>query len=166
MTTEFNGFGMFARHLARISLEGNAVTYELAEKGAKLIQRDAQEKLGHYQEAAGPFNEWPELAEATKADRVNKGFAANEPLKRTGELGESIETVVIGHESMVGSMDPVAIWQELGTEHIPPRSFLGAAAFESKAKMAVISANTLIAWVSGMRWRNPRRRIASEPSEE
>ncbi len=166
MTTEFNGFGRFARHLARISLEGEAVTHELAEKGAKLIQRDAQEKLGHYQEAAGTFNEWSDLADSTKADRVHKGFPENEPLLRTGQLRESIEAVVHGNEAMVGSVDPIALWQERGTEHIPPRPFLGAAAFESKPKVAIISANTLIAWVSGLRWRKPLQRIASEPSEE
>ena len=166
MTTEFNGFGSFARHLERISLEGDAVTHALTEKGAKIIQRDAQAKLGHYQDTAGPFNAWSELADSTKADRVHKGFPENEPLKRTGQLEESIEAVVRGHEAMVGSMDPIALWQEKGTEHIPPRPFLGAAAFESKQKVAIVSANTLIAWVSGMRWRKPQRRIASEPSEE
>lgn len=165
---EFHSFGAMAEQLAKLSLEGEAVTHELAEKGAKLIQRDAREKLGHYQNAAGPFNAWSELADSTKEDRVNKGFPENEPLLRTGQLQESIDTHVERNEAMVGSMDPIALWQECGTDdgHIPPRPFLGAAAFESKPKLAVICANTLIAWISGRSWRHPRKTITGALSEE
>ncbi|MDB6104040.1 MAG: hypothetical protein JWO52_4039 [Gammaproteobacteria bacterium] len=165
---EFNSFGAFGQHLARLSLEGEAVTHEMAEKGAKMIQRDAQNKLGHYQDHAGPFNAWDELADSTKEDRVNKGFPENEPLLRTGQLRDSIEEVVRGSEAMVGSMDPIALWQECGTDdgHIPPRPFLGPAAFESKPKLSVVCANTLIAWISGQSWRHPRKRISGPPSEE
>lgn len=159
---EFESFGAFGAHLAKLALEGEAVTHELAEKGAKLIQRDAREKLGHYQGSVGPFNAWPELADSTKEDRVNKGFPENEPLKRTGQLAESIDTDVRGSEAMVGSMDPIALWQECGTDdgHIPPRAFLGPAAFESKPKLSVICANALIGWVSGRSWSRPRRMIS------
>lgn len=159
---EFDSFRAFGNHLARISIEGDPVLHELAEKGAKLIQKDAREKLGHYQSAAGPFNAWSELADSTKEDRVNKGFPENEPLLRTGQLAESIDTHVERNEAMVGSMDPIALWQECGTDdgHIPPRPFLGPAAFESKPKFAVLCANTLIGWVSGRSWSRPRRMIS------
>lgn len=165
---EFTSFGAFARHLAKTALEAPEVTHHLAERGASMIQRDAKEKLGHYQGQAGEFNAWSELADSTKDDRVSKGFPENEPLLRTGELRESIDTVVTGSEAMVGSMDPIALWQECGTDdgHIPPRPFLGPAAFEAKKKLAVLSANTLIAWVGGLSWRHPRRRITTGLSAE
>lgn len=153
----FNGFGSFAKHLSALSMEGDAVAHEIAKKGGTLIQRDAKEKLGEYQMAAGPFNAWSELADSTKDDRVYKGFPENEPLLRTGELYESIELQVAGPEAVVASMDPIALWQECGTEdgHIPPRPFLGPAAFESKRKLAALSFNTSIAWVSGLGWHRP-----------
>src|ERR1700761_8189213 len=165
---EFSSFRHLAEQFARLALEGEAVSHELAGKGAHMIQRDAQNKLGSYQPSAGPFGAWDELADSTKADRVNKGFPEDEPLLRTGELRDSIESVVQGSEAMVGSMDPIALWQETGTDdgNLPPRSFLGAAAFESKPKLSALCAATLIAWISGYSWKAPRRRVTGPSSRE
>ena len=72
---------------------------------------------------------WPQLAASTQADRVSRGYAANEPLLRTGEMRGSIGHMAAlsaeGAEGVVYSTDVVAVWQELGTSRgIPPRSFL------------------------------------------
>jgi hypothetical protein len=165
---EFRSFAAMAEQLAKLALEGDAVSHAIAEKGGKLIQRDARAKLGHYQGESGPFNAWSELADSTKADRVYKGFPENEPLLRTGQLREEIEVHVDRAEAVVASMDPIALWQEQGTDdgHIPPRPFLGPAAFESKQKLSVIGANTLIAWLSGRGWHSPRKVISGPASEE
>jgi phage gpG-like protein len=101
---------------------------------AQMIAEEAKRVLGSYD------YDWPQLAPATQADRVQAGFAANEPLLRTGELRDSIEyKVTSDHTAEVGSNLDVAVFQELGTIHIPPRSFLAAAAAhkgEDAAKVA------------------------------
>jgi phage gpG-like protein len=101
---------------------------------ASMIAEEAKRVIGKYD------YDWPQLAETTKVDRVKAGFAANEPLLRTGELRDSIEYTVIDDEhAAVGSNLEIAVYQELGTVHIPPRSFLAAAAAhkgEDAAKVA------------------------------
>ena len=74
---------------------------------------------------------WPQLAPSTQADRVHHGYAANEPLLRTGEMRDSIEhkTTIepYGSAGVLGSYSLIALWQEMGTSRIPPRPFLGGA---------------------------------------
>jgi len=107
---------------------------------AKVIEKDAKDRIGEYQAAAGPFNAWDGLADSTMAARELAGYPANEPLLVSGELRDSIEHEVAGLEAVVGSKLEKAAWQEFGTEqggqrHIPPRPFIGPAAFENKEKI-------------------------------
>lgn len=161
---EFEGFGSFARHLGRLALIGEEVTHHITGEGAKLIQKDAKNRIGEYQDYAGPFNSWAELADMTKADRVAQGFPANEPLLRTGEMRDSIGVSCEGNKAVVGSASDIAMYQELGTDSngrsdnggIPPRPFLGPAAFEAKLPIGEIAAKTEIAWISGLGWKRPR----------
>jgi hypothetical protein len=162
--TEFKSFGAFAKHLLRTAVIGEEVSHHITAEGAKIIQRDAQAKLGVYQEAVGPFPEWAELADSTKADRVAQGFTENDPLRRSGGLAESIEVHALGNDAVVGSQDPVALWQEEGTTqggapHIPPRPFLGPAAFGAKRPIGVMAANTMVAWIAGKGWLRPAKLI-------
>ena len=74
---------------------------------------------------------WPQLAASTQADRAARGYAANEPLLRTGEMRGSIghmaQLSAEGAEGVIYSTDEIAVFQELGTSRgIPPRSFLMA----------------------------------------
>jgi hypothetical protein len=98
--------------------------FEVLEKAAKMVEDEAKDAIGTYRYG------WPQLAESTQEDRVRQGYSANEPLLRAGDLRDSIEHVVVHHESAayVGSNNPIAVYQELGTVDIPPRSFLGGAA--------------------------------------
>lgn len=90
------------------------------EKAAAHIQEKAQAAIGTYD-----YN-WPQLADSTQRDRERLGFSANDPLLRSGELKESIQHRVIDHaHAAVGSDDDKAVWNELGTDKAPPRSFLG-----------------------------------------
>jgi len=94
-------------------------------KAAALVEDEAKAEIGTYQGAAGPFAAWPSLADETIARKEN----GDTPLLESGEMRDSIGTVVSGHEAHVGSDDDKAVWQELGTSRgIPPRSFLGGAA--------------------------------------
>ncbi len=154
---EFSSFGAFGRHLAALAVVGEEVTHHIVENAAKIIQNDAQKKIGEYQDYAGPFAAWDELADSTKDDRVRLGFSENDPLLRTGELRDSITYDARGNEAAVGSDSIIAMYQELGTETIPARSFLGGAAYESKLPVAEMAARTIIAWVSGLGWKRPAR---------
>lgn len=91
------------------------------------IKETAKEELGSYQPAVGPFNAWDSLADSTKADRTAKGFSEDEPLLRSGELRDSIQSEVIGLAAIVGTKEEKGLWQEVGTETIPPRPFIGPA---------------------------------------
>lgn len=157
---EFQSFGTFARHLGRLALLGEEVSHRITERGAKIIQKDAKKRMGIYQAATGPFNTWASLADSTMAARELAGYPPDEPLLVTGELRESIEISQHGNEAVIGSSSDIALYQELGTEKggqqgIPPRPFLGPAAFEAKLPISEIAAKTIIAWVAGNGWKRP-----------
>ncbi len=118
-------FSAFLLERARATQEAHGAALEAA---AVIIEKEAKAEIGHYQNAAGPFDAWAELADSTKADRVAKGFPANNPLLRSGELLHSISHSVEGDHAVVGSDSDIAVYQEMGSSRIPPRSFLGGAA--------------------------------------
>ncbi|WHQ73418.1 hypothetical protein [Pantoea sp. Lij88] len=93
----------------------------------KEIEETAKEEIGVYQPAYGPFDAWVSLAESTKADRVRQGYSEDEPLLRSGELRDSIESEVVGLAAIVGTKSQIGFWQEVGTDSIPPRPFIGPA---------------------------------------
>lgn len=93
----------------------------------KDIEETAKEEIGVYQPAYGPFEAWAPLAESTKADRVSQGYTEDDPLLRSGELRDSIESEVVGLAAIVGTKSQIGFWQEVGTENIPPRPFIGSA---------------------------------------
>lgn len=91
-------------------------------RSARIIRDEAKRVLGTYDYG------WPGLQPET-IDRKETG---DSPLLETGELRRSIKYSVHGTPghwmAYVGSNNPKALWQELGTIHIPPRSFLAGAA--------------------------------------
>lgn len=93
----------------------------------KEIEETAKEEIGVYQPAYGPFDAWVPLAESTKADRVRLGYSEDDPLLRSGELRDSIESEIVGLAAIVGTKSEIGLWQEVGTGHIPPRPFIGPA---------------------------------------
>lgn len=159
---DFNSFAAFAKHLLALAELSKSVDHEMLKRGAEIIQKDAQDRLGHYQMETGPFAAWSELADSTKADRVAKGFTENDPEYRTGYLHDSIVSGVEGDIGFAASEDPVALWQDQGTDdgHIPPRSIFGAAGFASCKKITVLYGNMTLAWISGTGWRKPAKRIS------
>lgn len=128
----------FAEYLLQAVAKEELALHDGLKAACKLIERDAKKKIGHYQGEVGPFQDWAELAESTKEDRLRKGFSENEPLLRTGELRDSIQNEVKGLEGIVGSKSPIAPYQEYGTAKIPPRPFIGPAAFQNKKKIQAI----------------------------
>lgn len=117
----------FARELSSASASiatGLEVSFRVI---VKEIEETAKEEIGVYQPAYGPFDAWAPLAESTKADRVRKGYTEDDPLLRSGELRDSIQSEVVGLAAIVGTKSEIGFWQEVGTSHIPPRPFMGPA---------------------------------------
>lgn len=125
---------------AELALRVPIIAVELhhgIERVAVRIEKTAKAQIGTYQEAVGPFPGWPELAEATKDDRLRKGFTENDPLLRTGQRRDDITHAVDGLEAVIGTPEnaptaKIAVWEEFGTSREPARPVLGPAAFRSR----------------------------------
>lgn len=153
---EFDSFGGFARFLMRAGMEAHKANEKGLKTAADIIQKEAKAEIAHYQEAAGPFQAWPDLADSTVTEKMRLGYASEDdhkPLLRTGELRDSIEVRVRHDEGAVGSDDPIAVYQELGTPNaahpIPARSFLGGAAFRKSEEAAKAYATTVVGAIVG-----------------
>lgn len=118
---------MFAREMSHASAR---IATELEQRFrdiVKEIEETAKEEIGVYQPAVGPFEAWAPLAASTRADRARSGYTEDDPLLRSGELRDSIESEVMGLAAIVGTKSQIGLWQEVGTKHIPPRPFIGPA---------------------------------------
>ncbi len=115
---EFSLLG-FAAFIPSVIAAVNEAQHGALEKGAVIIEEEAKRVIGTYDYG------WTPLAESTLARK-----AADTPLLETGEMRDSIEhnTDADGKEAHIGSNNDKAVWQELGTVTIPPRSFLMQAA--------------------------------------
>ena len=104
------------------------------EAGAQIIQKEARRVIGTYDYG------WEQLAQSTQADREKKGFPANEPLLRTGELRDSIHYQILkrGHLAEIGSDSDIAVYQEMGTSTIPARPFLAGAAVKTEKQITKV----------------------------
>lgn len=153
---EFTSFAQFGRHLAAVAAQGEAVSERITKVGADVIKDDAQWRIGAYQDAVGPFNAWAPLAHSTVMDRIRQGYTPFDPLLRNGDMRDSITVTASGQTAVVGSPSDIALWQEQGTEHIPPRPFLGPAGAVAGPKIGRATAAILVAWLCGTSWRRPQ----------
>jgi hypothetical protein len=96
-----------------------AIEHDLHELGPAIVARACELVAKQAKRAIGKTHElWPPLKLETIARKLN----GNTPLLETGELRDSIEWTAHGLEGSVGSNSDKAVWQELGTKTIPPRS--------------------------------------------
>jgi hypothetical protein len=137
----------FAQHITRAA----HVMPQLEERtlrisGARLA-RISRSYIGHYQNFSGPFGAWAPLSVNTLLGgvsptgyhyrgKIELGFSPpDNPLLRTGALRDSIDFTVEHRAAIIGSPDPVARYQEFGTQNtprhiaIPPRPFIGPAVY-------------------------------------
>ena len=135
--TEFSLTGL-ATFLTEAMVEMDHAKHEALEKAAKIVEDGSKKAIGTYE-----FG-WPPLAESTKRDRVNKGFAEDEPLLRTGDLRDSIRHEVEGDTARVGSDLDYALYQEVGTSRIPPRSFLMQSAVHHRDEIVHEIGHTMV----------------------
>lgn len=114
-------------------VRGHELTLEV-EHTLGHLAKNAQDMIGR--ENSG----WQELAQNTIEEKQRLGFtgqrSATDPLLRTGVLESSISAGANRRgrtvEGVIGSDDEVAIYQEMGTNRIPPRPFLSAALIEGQ----------------------------------
>ncbi len=120
--------------------------------GALSVQAEAKERIGHYQAEMGPFPEWPLLASSTVAEKRSLGYADagnDNPLLRTGDMRDSIYAWATPAAFIVGSHDPIALYQEMGTEHIPPRPFLGPALYKMTPYILTVMGKAVESTIAG-----------------
>jgi hypothetical protein len=136
--------------------------------GAAVIRDDAKGRLGRYD-----GNQWAPLAERTKDQRERLGFAPDDPELRTGRLRDNILSsaedgraavgvpdAIVGGGSVrdpVRNIGEVALWQEVGTNAIPARPFLGPAAQANGRRVAEHLGRSLAAALAGRNYEVPRR---------
>jgi hypothetical protein len=136
----------FAGHLLEMAGRQLEVQHHALDRAASIVEKAAKAKIGEYQDAAGQFPGWAELADSTKSDRVAQGYPENEPGLRSGEMRDSIEHVAGLTEAHIGSNDDKMVYFELGSEKQPPRSVLGGAAVDTGEKViAILGAETFAA---------------------
>lgn len=103
---------------------------------ADIIAAEAKEWIGSY------HAEWPPLSELTEQEKARLGYDKG-PLERTSEMKESIHVEQEGLQARVGTDLEYAVYQEHGTQHIPPRPFL-TSAMAVKADEAMVAIETAI----------------------
>lgn len=155
----FDSPAAMAAHLARLAAAGPAVVHHMADRAGREIEVTAKGIIGFYQPRVGRWPAWAPLAESTEAEKERSGYERGAPLLRTGQMRDTIVRSVEGGTVMVGATDAKAIYHELGTRTIPPRPFMGPAAFQSMPRINLMLGNTLAAWVGGASWMRPARRI-------
>jgi hypothetical protein len=135
----------FVAQLKTIDRDLNDVGPAIVARACELVAKAARDAIGKDHEM------WAALAPSTIADKVRQGYAAPAPLLRTGQLRNSIEWTVDAAklEGCVGSDDPVAVYQELGTSRIPPRSFLVSSAISMEERIHKMAARAVAAMLAG-----------------
>jgi hypothetical protein len=159
---DFAGLGDFLRFLPELAARIEAAQQRGREAAADLVRREVVATLGRYQEGdTGPFPAWAMLEAATRS-----GSEAETPELVTGALLGSVSAqverdgrAVVGvADGMVGSGAPgdevrnigdVAVAQELGTDTIPQRSFLGVGAYRAAEQAAEKFVLPVIAALTG-----------------
>lgn len=139
-------FEEYAKFLARSAKKVRAELLIDGEEIGEAQKKIAADMIGHEQP------QWAPLAPSTIEEKERLGFtgkvSGTDPLLRTGTLRDSIQyevdPIAKGVDITLGSHDPVAAYQELGTSSIPPRPFLSTAQLESVEPATKILGNTAI----------------------
>src|SRR5271165_5330605 len=140
---EFSLLGFIAE-LKMIERDMEELPKVIVARACAMIQKQAKAQIGHEHE------EWPPLKPATIARKAR----GNTPLLETGELRDSIEWMIVraqaGYaEGAVGSDLDRALWQELGTSHIPPRSFLASSAIVCEPRIYKMAGRMMMSALGG-----------------
>jgi hypothetical protein len=133
----------FAAFLGEAAVALPIAEHRALEHAAVIVETEAKRVIGTYDYG------WPQLADATQADRVAKGFSPNDPGLRSGAMRDSIERTVLAHEAQIGSNDEHLVWFDQGTSKQPPRSVLMGAAVHKEVEVVHAIGRTLEAHLAG-----------------
>lgn len=128
----------FAAFCGTLAIEQEHANHIALERAAVIVEDEAKRVIGTYDYG------WAPLAELTL-----KKKAADTPLLETGEMRDSIEHVSDHKEAQIGTNSQKAIWQELGTIKIPPRSFLAGAAMHKEHEVVEVIGRTITSALAG-----------------
>jgi phage gpG-like protein len=130
---EFANIPMFIAFTSSLVVETDRRNQRNLHRAAKVVVKEAKRVIGTYDYG------WRPLSEKTLAKKED-----DTPLLETGAMRDSIWYTVQNNEFQVGSDDQKAVWQELGTKKIPPRSFLAGAMHRKAARVAHILGGDLV----------------------
>lgn len=153
----FRGFPELLMFLRTAEMSAQAVQQAGMKAAGKFLVEEARAEIGTEDQA------WPPLAPSTVAEKDRLGYtgrvSATDPLLRTGELRDSIESAVDDRGVVLGSTDPVMVFHELGTERMPPRPVLATTMLRHGDYATEIVAGHVVAAVAGLDAPlKPRRR--------
>jgi phage gpG-like protein len=134
MTGVYSVLGFVAK-LKTVELEMNALGPAIVARACEMVANAAKEALGTYE-----FG-WISLKPETIAHKMR----GDSPLLETGELRDSIQWNAEGNVGHVGSNLDRAVFQELGTSRIPPRSFLASAAMQQEELIHKMAERAVVA---------------------
>src|SRR5258708_21952686 len=137
MTKTFSLLG-FVAPLATVERDMHELGPAIVARACEMVCDEAKRVIGTYDYG------WPQLSPETLAHKI-----ANTPLLETGEMRASIEWNSEGNEGYVGSNNDKAVWHELGTSRIPPRSFLAGAAMHMEPQIQAMAAKAAEAVIAG-----------------
>jgi hypothetical protein len=109
-------------------------------------------------EAAAKFQAIGKRDDRGPDSSISHKMLGNSPLLETGEMRASIEWNSHGLEGHVGSNSDKAVWQELGTSRIPPRSFLVGAAVHMEEQIHKMAAR----WPRAPSWPSCAARASTD----
>lgn len=81
---DFDSFGALGQHFTRLGQRVDPASAVAVEHGAQQIAASVKSKFGGYQPG------WAPLKDATKAERVRKGYTPDDPLFRSGALRDAV----------------------------------------------------------------------------
>jgi hypothetical protein len=125
-----------AAHFTILNAEIKHAEHAIIVEACKMVAKRAKQVMG-----TDGYN-WPALSPNTK--KTQPGM-----LLETGELRDSIHWNAEGAEGHVGSDLDKAVFHELGTAKIPPRSFLLASAQHEARAIQKMAGQTVAAMVGG-----------------
>jgi phage gpG-like protein len=128
----------FAAHLHTVDRDMEELGPAIVAKACAMVCAEAKRVIGE------GYADWPALQPETLARKIGPG-----PLLETGELRASIGWWSENLEGQVGSNNDKAVWHELGTSRIPPRSFLAGAAQHQEDNIHKMAARAVMAVLGG-----------------
>jgi hypothetical protein len=125
-----------AAHFSAVEIDLKHIEHAIVSEACRMVAAEAKRVLG-----TDGYN-WAPLSPSTK--KTQPGM-----LLESGELRNSIGWSVHGAEGHVGSDLDKALWLELGTRSIPPRSFLVGAAQHQERAIQLMAGRAVAAIVGG-----------------